>query len=63
MSKMTMKELANCVRSRIDGMGIKGEKGALLKGLVTSMEIKYELDVPRWVSCAVCDYNGAELRV
>lgn len=49
MSKQTMKELTDYARSRIEGMEIGGEREALLKGLVSSMEIKYELDVPRWI--------------
>lgn len=49
MDKRTMNELTDYVRSRIEGMEIGGEREALLKGLVSSMEIKYELDVPRWI--------------
>ena len=49
MDKRTMNELTDYVRSRIEGMEIGGEREALLKGLVASMEIKYELDVPRWI--------------
>lgn len=49
MDKRTMNELTDYARSRIEGMEIGGEREALLKGLVSSMEIKYELDVPHWI--------------